>query len=95
MLRVLVRLGCPHNNDPAFVINMNIVHHCRVYAGAVPGYADFFIWALLDTAKGFVPDMFKDQAILKQWSARVKGLPAVTNYLANRPRVRDVSKWKL
>lgn len=65
------------------------------HAGQVPGYADFFIWSLLDTAKGFVPDPFKDQPGLKQWSGRVKGLPAVSNYLTSRPRVRDVSKWKL
>lgn len=64
-------------------------------AGQAPGYADFYIWALLDTAKGFVPEAFKDHSSLKQWSARVKGLPAVTKYLSTRPRVRDVSKWKI
>ena len=72
-----------------------VMHNVREYAGHVPGYADFFIWALLDTAKGFVPEPFKNHSGLKQWSARVKALPVVTNYLSTRPRVRDVSKWKV
>lgn len=72
-----------------------VMHHMCNCAGKMPGYADFFIWALLDTAKGFVPDPFKKQVGLQQWSARVKALPAVEKYLSSRPKVRDVSKWKV
>jgi glutathione S-transferase len=81
-----------HRNAQMYIILLKQYSRC---AGLAPGYADFFIWALLDTAKGFVPDMFKDHTNLKTWSTRVKELPAVANYISTRPKVRDVSKWKV
>lgn len=67
------------------------------HAGDEPGYADFFIWSLLDIGRQLVPlpEMMKDHQNLRTWSAAVKKLPAVALVLSRRPKIRDLSRFKL
>lgn len=72
-------------------------HPSIAAAGENPGYADFFIWSLLDIGRQLVPlqELLKDLANLRTWSTTVKKLPAVAVVLSKRPKVRDLSRFKL
>ena len=69
------------------------VQTCVRLAGSDPGYADFAVFSLLDVGMKFVPSMLESWAALRAWFDRVKNVPAVAEYLAQRPPCRDVSKW--
>eukprot|EP00892_Ulva_mutabilis_P008569 jgi/Ulvmu1/6084/UM027_0062.1 len=83
---------------PEYLVNWSkILGDQKYFHGDAPGYADFFIWSLLDIGRQLVPlpELMKGHATLRAWSTAVKKLPAVATVLSNRPKIRDLSKFKL
>jgi hypothetical protein len=67
----------------------------RCSAGSTPAYADFCIFSLLDIGMKLVPRMLTDHPVMRAWFTRVREIPEVANYMAQRPVCRDVSRWAI
>lgn len=83
---------------PEYLINWSkVLGNHKFFHGDTPGYADFFIWSLLDIGRQLVSlqELLKDHTNLRTWSAAVKKLPAVAMVLSKRTKVRDLSRFKL
>ena len=66
----------------------------QYFCGDLVTYCDFAVYHCVDLVRLLEPSVVEGEGRLGDWMARVEGLQGVEDYLASRPRVREMGENK-
>ena len=76
------------------VFLLSMLDSQQYFCGELVTYCDFAVYHCLDLVRLLEPSVVEREASLLDWMGRVEGLEGVEDYLAARPKVREMGESK-